>query len=499
MKKRNVCIILTLLLLGFLTSGLFLSSCANNDKQTSDTNKSKDEGEAGDNSPDDSESKNDDGVMFKGMNFDNQEVRILSYAGTTSFDLEEASADIVEDEIYKRNMRVQDQLGVVFKFIKSEEEDSNDLVVRTVRSDTDDFDIIVGVQHECVKLVTENVFLNMLDLPNLDFNNIWWAKNYIDELRVGNDRIFFATGDVSPGYIEWIGAMFYNKKLYKDYIGENTEELYDIVLEGRWTIDLLNEMVKDIYADLDGNNKKSNDDLYGVNSITGGSADYYTYGSGIRATARDENGYPYMILNNERTIDFYDKLFYLYRRNPGTFYLPNSGENYNFMVEKFIADEILFHPGSFFTNDLLRGMKSDYGIIPYPKYLESEPGYKSLCHDASPLLCIPVTCTKENVIGPVLELLAYEGYQTVTPAYFNIVLKNKYMRDTDDRATMIVDMIRENAMTDFAHAYTLILNRVGFILRDLLYDGNKNFASQYNKIEEQVNASLEELINAYLN
>ena len=51
----------------------------------------------------------------------------------------------------------------------------------------------------------------------------------------------------------------------------------------------------------------------------------------------------------------------------------------------------------------------------------------------------------------LLEELAFEGYNSILPVYYETVLKNKYVRD--DVSARMIDLIRENLATDFAIIY----------------------------------------------
>ena len=65
----------------------------------------------------------------------------------------------------------------------------------------------------------------------------------------------------------------------------------------------------------------------------------------------------------------------------------------------------------------LRNMKDDYGILPYPKYDESDE-YRSSARNIHNAFSMPVTTSHEDIAVAVLEALSSEKYETVLPAYF---------------------------------------------------------------------------------
>ncbi|MCL2159282.1 MAG: hypothetical protein FWH48_07745, partial [Oscillospiraceae bacterium] len=261
-----------------------------------------------------------------------------------------------------------------------------------------------------------------------------------------------------------------------------------------------NGMVKTMYKDLDGDGTTGEEDQYGMIGHTYSTTDLFTYSSGIRATARDEDGLPYFAFNNEKTVRFTEKLYDIFYDGPGMFLINVSAipEFDQYMNNKFATNKVLFRADVMVSSERLRSMETDFGMIPFPKLDESEPSYLTLVHDVAPLMCIPVTCEKDELVGSVLEEMAYRGYMGMTPAFFDVALKNKYMRDSDDAAMQCLDMIRLGAMTDFAYVYNYALNNMGLIMRDLMTRKSSDFVSAYEKIEDRANTSLQKIIEAYM-
>ena len=102
-----------------------------------------------------------------------------------------------------------------------------------------------------------------------------------------------------------------------------------------------------------------------------------------------------------------------------------------------------------------------------------------------------------DAVSAVMEALAFEAYKKVTPAFYEIALKLKYIRDSDDIALRIVDMIHTGATTDFAYIYNYALNDIGLIMRVLMGGKRSDFASEYAKKESGVITKLDELIELY--
>jgi hypothetical protein len=99
------------------------------------------------------------------------------------------------------------------------------------------------------------------------------------------------------------------------------------------------------------------------------------------------------------------------------------------------------------------------------------------------------------MISAVLEATAAENYRKVTPAYYEIALKTKYVRD--DISGQIIDMIHDSSTTDFAYIYNNSLGKVGHTMRTLMNNKSNNFASLWKANERIVQKYLETLVKAF--
>lgn len=416
------------------------------------------------------------------------------------FNAIELSGDIVNDAVYERNLNVQNQLNVEFDLINkylSGGDNTQNFISNSVLAGDNSFDMIFGIQYDCVPLVVNNIFYNLIDAPYLNLEKQWWAYDYIREMSVGNDRLYFLTGDITLGLIRNMSCMYFNKSFYVDLLGD-PEDMYNMVVDGKWTFDQFSEYNKMCYKDLNGDGKADTNDQFGVGVITANLTDHLTYDAGMRVTTRNSAGVPELTMNNEKMATFTQKMYELYYENPGVYVFPADYNSLDIVIpNKFKANEMLFMLGWFYSSETLRDMDVDYGIIPFPKYDENQPTYLSLAHDISTLACVPATCDKIDVVSAIMEALAFEGYKNVIPAYYEIALKVKYVRDSTETALQIIDMIYENSTTDFAYVYNYALNNIGLIMRELMGGKKSDFVSLYTSKETGVVTKFDELIDVY--
>ena len=93
------------------------------------------------------------------------------------------------------------------------------------------------------------------------------------------------------------------------------------------------------------------------------------------------------------------------------------------------------------------------------------------------------------------KAIAAENYRKVTPAYYEISLKTKYVRD--DISGQIIDLIHDSSITDFAYVNNNSLGKVGHTMRSLMSAKNRNFTSVWKANERVVRKYLETLVAAY--
>ena len=89
-------------------------------------------------------------------------------------------------------------------------------------------------------------------------------------------------------------------------------------------------------------------------------------------------------------------------------------------------------------------MESPYGLIPLPKWNEEQSNYYTFVHDQYSIGGIPVSVQDPAMTSAVMEALAAESYRYVTPAYYDVVLNGKYLRDADSSEMLELAMAGVN-------------------------------------------------------
>ncbi len=400
------------------------------------------------------------------------------------------TGDVVEDAIYTRNLNVENRLNIhIEPFTPYGWQNYSQALAQirsSIASGDNEFTLIAGYSAPAPALASEGLVLNLNSLPYLDTSMPWWAQSIVNDLDI-NGNLAFIAGDISLTMIASSYSMAVNFSIAESY---NISGFYDIVNNGQWTIDKVNEIATTVYDDVNGNGKKDIADTLGLIFCMdyANDADSFMQGAMVTLTSRDEEGYPYLDVNLERMNDLVSKVYTLFYECDGSLLDKNANPEL-----EFPKGNALLCPSylEFFTN-AYKGMEDDYGILPYPKYDEVQEKYSTRVQDGVSIWCVPTTANNLDLCGASLEALCAESYRLVTPAYFDTALKVKYSRD--DESSHMLDIIREGVMFNFEIIYNNEMGGAWNIMRDMMSNKKNNFASEWARKEKSYTRALEKLV-----
>ena len=443
------------------------------------------------------------------LNFDGKDFRILTrdsagHGKLIHIDdiyMEEATGDVIDDAVFARNQAVEERFNVKIGYRAVNESDEATLtkeLTKSVTSNADDYDFAIGHMIFMGTTVTNGVFYNWYDVPYINLTKPWWIQSAQEQLTI-DDKSFLALGDLSYNSIDYTYCYYFNKALFDDY---NLEYPYEKVRSLGWTFEYMKSLIKDIYSDLNGDSKRDEEDLYGLvaNCYSGNVT--WTYAFGEMVTKRSDDGYPELVINNEKTTSIVEKLYGLYFDTPGVYVSPDTstpkGRTWvSVMCDSFKENRAVMICGVFGdATQNFRNVDADYGFLPYPKWDEAQTNYYTMVDGHAPLFGIPITIGDPELVGAVIESMAAEGYKRVTPAYYEVALKTKFTRD--EESAEMIDLILDGRVFDFGYLYDG-WNGLAFYLQNLLGFGKqtKDFSSYYAKSEKAANKYYQKIFKAY--
>jgi len=408
---------------------------------------------------------------------------------------EELTGDLVQDAVIERNDAVIERLNVDIKFYPSTASyrDIGNVVNSFVMSGDTTYNYYVGQQFGLVSQATEGIYYNVLDLPYLDFDQPWWWNGYMDEISIGSDKRFFLVGDYFIDVLRGTRVLYFNKNMYENQIG-NPDDLYNVALDGSWTLERMEELVKGMYRDLNGNTVFDEEDQYGFATyVTYSSSDAFAFATDIRMTERGSDGTMSFTMGTERQLkaaELINAVFW----NEGSYISKIDTDKATPIFRN--GNSLMLGNSSIGSSEYLRDMEDDFGMMPYPKLDETQENYRSLVHDTQKFGVVPICCAHPDETGAVIEAMSSETWKTLTLTYYETALKVKYARD--EISAQMIDIIHDSISTEFAFVYYASLSNAGMIYRTLVTNNSGDFMSEWAKLQTSAEAALEKLNAAYL-
>ena len=404
----------------------------------------------------------------------------------------EQSGDVVDDAIYDRNLAVSERLGVKIGYTAVKDQYGMEVSKRireSVLAGDEPYQLAFGAQYYSTGSALEGAYYNLLDMKYIDTTAPYYSQGFIDAATI-HDTLFYITGDASITQTSRSITTFFNKKLAGTWLSD--VDLYSMVRDGKWTWENFGNLLKSTYEDLNGNGERDIDDFYGLcTTITADPFDAVIPSCNIKIASVDKDGNISLTLNNERTVNTYEMLDALLNRNDGVMYKDNSDESWDMVLKHFKSSKSIFYLRTLdIAESDLRDFTDPYGILPIPKYDEAQENYYTVPHDLYSIIFVPANCSNPDLVSAFIDVMNYESYKKVTPAYFETALKAKYLDGNEDAE--MYDMIVAGKCFDPAVIYSNYTGELSWITRNILRQ-NKTFASYYASIESSANEKLAEI------
>lgn len=339
-------------------------------------------------------------------------------------------------------------------------------------------------------LAIDNTFCNWYDIPSINFDQPWWSKSTVRDLSY-NGIAPIAIGDFVLSAIASTYCTFYNKTLAENH---DLPDMYQIVRDGKWTIDYIIETTKDIYVDLNGNGQVDTDDFFGYGSDTRSNMNAYLWAFDNPVFTRDGDKLIYSY-KTTKVNDIVAKLVNTFTVYNGI--VTDFGQSWNYGRDLFMENRAIFANGMLnHSLTALADMTDDIGFLPYPKWDEAQENYYTMVDGSHQCLAVPITASNLEMIGAVTEVLNAESWKDVVPAYYDVALKVKATRDSE--SVEMLDLIVNSRMFDFGYVYNG-WDGASFLLSEFVTNKNTDFESAYAKKEKTINKQYDKVIEYFEN
>ncbi|MHC1696193.1 MAG: extracellular solute-binding protein [Eubacteriales bacterium] len=415
----------------------------------------------------------------------------VHWGALAAMDVEGETGEVLNDAIYTRNSRVEDRFNVDIKDEKIPYSSIAQTVKKSIMAGDGSYDAAYMWADQMFPLAMEGLFAEFDDIPFVDLSKPWWDQN-ADEAFSVEGNLFYMVGDANMFYNDTTWVLMFNKTLIKQY---NLENPYELVKNDKWTYKKFFEMGKAVISDVDGDGEMTVADQYGFLTHTE-SVNSLIYASGEPVFTKNEQDVPQLAVS-ERLYGVLEEVRHIFNDDNVTFDVinpKNKNAGFDAMQPLFEANRALFAGEVLECVRRYRTMETDFGLLPWPKYDQTQKDY---CHytlsNVTPV-AVPsnLDAEKLEMTGIILEALHSASHDTLLPAYYTSALEGKYLRDDESRD--MLDLILRTRIYPFGSCKDL----GGLIaaVRNSISANKSDFVSVIEKQSAKAEGDIEKIVSS---
>jgi ABC-type glycerol-3-phosphate transport system substrate-binding protein len=401
----------------------------------------------------------EDLLGFKQTDYNQYEFHML-IAQTDEYEhlAETLTGDLVNDAVYARNTQVEEFFNIDLQ-IKSmpcawaDRQAFTAEVSNQVMAGDPTWDMVVGQSAVMCTGMNSQYYLNIAEMPSIDFAKPWWISDLYEKLEI-NGKLFGAYGDMNLSLYGDMHGIFFSSTIITENKMENP---YELVKNNQWTLEKMLQMAEQASAELDGTAGASKTgDRLGIIAIDNPMRAFGTCLGCEVVTRGEDGGLVFPAAPSERHIDFYTRMSNAFA--DGSYNLKFKNDTYEESLQILAENRALFVPSylNYISNEILRNMESDFGILPYPKYDESQEAYISQIATGATCTCFPQNIANPELSAQVTSYMGYLGRESLVGTYFETYLQERLSR-TPEMQDML-NLIRETATANLTTVYAALFS-----------------------------------------
>ena len=240
-------------------------------------------------------------------------------------------------------------------------------------------------------------------------------------------------------------VIFFNKGIQNEF---KLEDPYQLVHDGKWTLDKMIDYSKGIYSDTNFNGTKDVGDRAGVYVYTL-HLDPFLWGSDIFIIDSTAGKF-------ELSEDYLGEKTYLLQQKLKNFFeKTDDGIHHTIKDEqhKYFGEELaLFMPERCHRAIAFSETAVDFGVLPVPKYDEAQEDYITIMGNTFSLYSMPADVADPEMSAAVIECMASESHRTIIPALYERSFQYRYSKE--EVAAQMFDIAKEGVVFDMARIYS---------------------------------------------
>ena len=399
------------------------------------------------------------------------------------------AAEPVNDAVFERNKTVENRLNVKITSVHAGE--PTDQAIHSVTSGSGDYDVMVARSWVAAPKTIEGYFANLRDTLYLDFDQPWWTQSFNDVMHY-RDLQFAVTGAMVLSTYRRTYTTAFNKSVFTD---ANQPFLYEYVEDGTWTLDKQISLVPLFHRDNGNGIQDDQGDVYGFASGGMASIDAYWSSCQLDIIRKDADGVYEVVLDMDRLHSAAEKILALFHGTDGAsrIFAPHGmGAEHDDIRELFAAGYSAMATLRIIEleRSSMRNMSQKFGVVPMPKYDESQADYYTLLQDQLTVFTIPTTVTGDRLdeVSAVLEAMASTSYRIVRPAYYETTLRTKIAQDPQSSEMMA--RVIDGIYIDAGILYVASLPGFQGELRALVNSNNNDAISRFKSVSTRTRSSV---------
>ena len=421
-------------------------------------------------------------------------IRILCWnAEQPEFDIENQTGDDITDAIFFKNQAVEDRLGVILDFTTTPGDYKNRTpFIQQVETGkvSRDYDVVACYSLTSSSLALKGLSADLLELDYLDFDKPWWPDSLVGQATI-NDKLYFASGDISTNLLHMMYATFFNKTMFAEMADLQDVDPYKLVTTKKWTLQKFIKLCESVSG------KTATGDIYGL-SIKDINYDAFYTSCGFKSIVKSDDG---LVIaddfkaGSQKTIDFVDTLVGFVKGR----YVEAVGGGSS--AKTFAENRALFTIDRSYLpisspNMIEAGDNIKFGVLPCPMYDTKQKNYVTVLGFPYTMYQIASYSELQNESAAVLECLAAEGFRRVTPVLFEKTMK---VRNTsDNNAAAMYDIIKSTIYIDLGRVFAMNFNEWTWkLFRNCLEKAKNSYISEYTANVNNIQKTLDDEINPY--
>jgi len=407
------------------------------------------------------------------------------------FSSEEQTGEPINDALYTRRLHVEEQFNVKMTAIMNGA--PADTAKKSILAGDNKYDLIVDIIGRVKNLASQRLLADLYAVPYIkdDLHKPWWDQAVIRDLAI-NGKLYFQAGNIVLRDKLRLSCLYFNKDLCKKL---DIDYPYQLVYDGKWTMDKLMEITRGINKDLDGNGIMDQNDQWGFMSQYEFALHLFM-SSGEKTVTLNKDGVPEITMNTPRALDVIQKALE-FCAGPENMFMADTIKgaadiwiqaSAYFQEDRFLMRASLFEP---IARDL-RAMPTDFGVLPTCKFNEQQENYYTYAEQNGIVIGLPMNADLDFA-GLITEALAYESGATLMPAFYDLCLTSKVLRD--DESEGMLDIIFNNRVYDIGYIYGI--GTLPTILNTLASSKKTDFVSAFEKGQGAIEKALDKFIDSY--